>query len=416
MSDKLEWRNRHALLFQYRTVQDAVRLGQYKLSSAVEPFLTMDPMACEDFATALMAADRHKEVCEFLAYAMQRRPAVWWGYRALLTLREEMIANPPTMRDIADIGKPKPLAIPEWARMPDLEAQAAAAEAAGEKNAAEMMKDVTALVEDLRASLPEKDVFLWDSCMKTVDDAFKAEHGLTMMELLRKAAEQAAGPDFTVSDASPIFQEVAKLKAQIEQSRQQTIATVKAVVPPVDIKLKTKQGAEAAQAVYRWIVAPDAVNTKLAFDAGNACPDLPVGLLALTAAWSFGDMAPTGDIKVPTPPGLSANGLSNVLLKAALAKGGTRKLLERFKLYAEIGINVVRGADLWGESVEKEEPPHASLLDPSAVPPSAEALVGSPSSAPLDVPVPPKLPTAASRSSYVKWNPRSPGGRSPAAT
>ena len=44
--------------------------------------------------------------------------------------------------------------------------------------------------------------------------------------------------------------------------------------------------------------------------------------------------------------------------RAALAKGGTRKFDERYQLYAEIGLDVLRGKDLWPDAVAGPQAPH----------------------------------------------------------
>ena len=363
MSDNLEWRNRHGVLYRHQTVQDAVEKEKYKLTSDLEPFVTMNPMRSEDFVTALMAAGRHKEVCEFLPYALHRRVAVWWAYSSLVTLLEELDANPPVERDIADIGKPKPMTVPDWAKMPDLEKMKAESQAEIAPKLKEVERQAQALVDDVRAMLPQEYVKLWDDCMAGVDKAFKEKHGVSMLELVRRAAEKDAKSEIVFDKNSPIYKEVDAMKAQIEQMRQETVAHIKSVLPKVDLKRMKKLRDDAMQAVYRWVVSPDEVNTKLAFEIGNECTDQPAGLLALAASWSFGDMNPEGKTTVPTPDGLAANGVSQVLLKAALAKGGTRKTPERFQLYAELGVEVSQGKHNWADTVEEGRAPHVQPFE-----------------------------------------------------
>ena len=363
MSDNLEWRNRHGVLYRHQTVQEAVEKEKYKLTSDLEPFVTMNPMRSEDYVTALMAAGRHKEVCEFLPYALHRRVAVWWAYSSLVTLLEEQDANPPVERDIADIGKPKPMTVPDWAKMPDLEKMKAESQAEIAPKLKEVERQAQALVDDVRALLPQEYVKLWDDCMAGVDKAFKEKHGVSMLELVRRAAEKDAKSEIVFDKNSPIYKEVDAMKAQIEQMRQETVAHIKSVLPKVDVKLQKKLRDDAMQATYRWVVSPDEVNTKLAFDIGNECTDQPAGLLALAASWSFGDMNPEGKTTVPTPDGLAANGVSQVLLKAALAKGGTRKTPERFRLYAELGVEVSQGKHNWADTVEEGRAPHVQPFE-----------------------------------------------------
>jgi hypothetical protein len=80
-----------------------------------------------------------------------------------------------------------------------------------------------------------------------------------------------------------------------------------------------------------------------------------------------------GEQIVPTPPGLAANGLSQVLLFCALHKGGTRKLKERYEEYFRLGVDVLTGKDNWEESLAQGKMPHdeipqAAETDMSAAP------------------------------------------------
>ena len=356
MSDNLEWMNKHGVLFRHQTVQEAVEKEKYKLTSDLEPFVTMNPMRSEDYVTALMAAGRHKEVCEFLPYALHRRAAVWWAYSSLVTLTEELNANPPVERDIADIGKTKSFDIPEWAKMPELPDETKPREEL-EKEFAKVRASLDQYTKLVRDAAPPKVLQIWDRSIAAVERKFKDEHGMSMMDLLKMAVEKDT-THLKADPNSPIFAEVAAMKAQIETMRQETVAHIKSVLPKVDLKRVKKLRDDAMQSVYRWVVSPDEVNTKLAFDIGNECTDQPAGLLALAASWSFGDMNPEGKVTVPTPAGLAANGVSQVLLKAALAKGGTRKTPERFQLYAELGVKVSQGKHNWAESVEGKDAPH----------------------------------------------------------
>ena len=372
MSDNLEWMNKHGVLFRHLTVQETVAKEKYKLTPELEPFVVMNPMSSEDYVAALMGNGRYRDVCDYLAYSLHRRAAVWWGYRALVTLMEELEANPAVERDIADIGKPKPFDIPDWCKDPNAAAKEAA-EAAKQK---EVLAKFQAEAESLKAaiakaekSVPPDVLKLRDAVWNRVDADFKKAHGVSIMELVRKAARKANAPLFTINPNSPIFKMEKDLRAQIEAMRQETVAHIKKVVPPVNVAHRKKLNDNAMRAVWRWVVSPDEVNSKLAFDTGNECADQPAGLLSMTAFWSFGDMAPEGKTTVPTPAGLAANGVSQVLLKAALAKGGTRKFDDRYALYAGIGLDVLRGKDLWPDAVAEPQAPHEQpfeSLDPKS--------------------------------------------------
>jgi hypothetical protein len=134
--------------------------------------------------------------------------------------------------------------------------------------------------------------------------------------------------------------------------------TIKSVIPPKVPAHQKKLRENALDAVYRWVTAPDAENSQKCLDVGNECPDTPAGLLSLSAFWAYGDLMPMGEQPVPTPPGLAANGLCQVLLFCAVHKGGTRKLKERYQEYFRIGLEVITGADNWEGSLARGKAPH----------------------------------------------------------
>jgi len=289
----------------------------------------------------------------------------------MLTLQEELLANPAKPRDIADIAAPKPLNVPDWAKTPpptpEEAAEIAAEKAEDEMELAKLENMPNEIMATLRQVMPPKVMKMWDYMYETIDGEFKKKHGLSMMELTRMAGEKEAEPLFTIDPNSPIDVESKKLKAQLEAQRQQTIALLKSVLPPKVPEHQKKLTDDAMQAVYRWVSAPDEANTQAAFNIGNECPDLPAGLLAMVAFWSFGDLAPEGKMIVPTPPGLASNGLCSALLLAGLAKGGTRKYQERCKLYLDLGLKVAWGEDNWADSLTEKEPPHENIT-PAAKP------------------------------------------------
>jgi hypothetical protein len=128
----------------------------------------------------------------------------------------------------------------------------------------------------------------------------------------------------------------------------------------------------AMAAVYRWVAAPDAENSQRCLDIGNECPDTPAGLLSLSAFWAYGNLMPMGEQIVATPPGLAANGLSQLMLICALHKGGTRKLKERYEEYFRLGIDVLTGKDNWEEFLVLGKMPHEEIPLDAGVP-SADA-------------------------------------------
>jgi hypothetical protein len=158
--------------------------------------------------------------------------------------------------------------------------------------------------------------------------------------------------------------EADKLKAQLQAVRAETVDTIKAVIPPKVPEHEKKIRDNALDAVYRWVVSPDAENSQKCLDIGNECPDTPAGLLSLSSFWAFGNLMPQGEQIIPTPAGLAANGLVQTLLMCALHKGGTRKVKERYEEYFNLGVAVISGADNWETSLAGGNAPHREKQAP----------------------------------------------------
>ena len=137
-----------------------------------------------------------------------------------------------------------------------------------------------------------------------------------------------------------------------------TLDTIHAVIPPKVPEHEAKVRDNAMQAIYRWVVSPDETNAKKALEVGNECSDTPAGLLSYCAFWAGGNLMPEGEQVVPTPAGLAANGICQVLLMCALHKGGTRKLKERYEHYFNLGVEVMTGKNNWEKSVVTGDAPH----------------------------------------------------------
>jgi hypothetical protein len=160
-------------------------------------------------------------------------------------------------------------------------------------------------------------------------------------------------------------------------------------VPAHEKKVKDS----AMQAVYRWVVSPDAENSKACLDIGNTCPDKPAGMLCLSAFWAFGNLTPAGEQVIPTPAGLAANGISQTLLLASLAKGGTRKPKERYEQYFNIAVDVFTGKDTWANTVADKEAPHIKAEENFAQHAAEKPAVPAPEQSSE----PPKMPK------YTRW-------------
>ena len=351
MSDKLKWLNRHFVLLRHLLLSDAVERENYKIRPDLAELFVGETNA-ENMVWKFADLGRFKCACELLSYISHRRAAVWWGYNCILSLYDELGENPAADRDISEIGTSFEPTVPDFAKveppkMPDAEAEKALAK----------FHELGDALNELRPAADPEILQQVEEGIAYAFDLFKEKHGFTPMELLKMALDKEANPQ-PVDENSPIFKAAEQLETQLQTVRKETIDTIKSVIPPKVPAHEKQMSDNAMQAVYRWIVSPDEVNSQKCLNIGNECPDTPAGLLALTAFWAGGNLMPEGEQVVPTPAGLAANGLCQVLLMCALHKGGTRKLKERYEHYFDLGVSVMTGEDNWDENVRLGSAPH----------------------------------------------------------
>lgn len=351
MSDKLEWMNRHFVLLRHKTLNDVCKIEGYKIRPDLLSFFTNKTDA-EEIVWDFADARRWKCACELMAYLAHRRAAVWWAYLCILSLYEELAEVPAEERDIDGIAASFEPKIPDFAKVEP------------PKGNPVRLNEVMAMLEESKSVLNDMKKKVKPEIMAEVEEAiqyafdiFKEANGIDPMEALKKALEIESHPQ-PIDPNSPIFKASEQLEAQLQTVRKETLDTIHAVIPPKVPAHQKQQSDNAMQAVYRWIVSPDEVNSKKAMDVGNECPDTPAGLLALTAFWAGGNLTPDGKQVVPTPAGLAANGVCQVLLMCALHKGGTRKLKERYEHYFNLGVEVMTGQNNWEESLAESEASH----------------------------------------------------------
>ncbi len=366
VSNQLEWMNRHFVLLQYPSVKEAVEKALYPSSSEIEEVISNNTSS-EDYINSLEDKKDYKEGCCFLAYNLHHRAAVWWGYRCVLNLLRELKKAPHKPRELDDIGKPRPLNIPDWAKMPenvtepyDVEARLKEFRSYRDKAMAEHKARLETIDPDVRDAFNE--------ALEIVQEAVRKKHnGKDLFDLLSMSCEKAIrqhNHDYIVeTENSPLMQAKRELEANLEQMRKETIATVKASLPKVDLKVRARNRMSALDSVYNYIAGPDEQNANRCYQIGNKCPDTPEGLLALCAFWSFGDLMPLGESVVKTPSGLFGNGLNSLMLMMALTPGGEKKFKERFETYFHLGCEIGIGSSNWSNSLEKKNPPHVKAFD-----------------------------------------------------
>jgi len=395
MSDRLEWRNEHAVLLREPQWAGIAQRENYKIRADLRPLFEAHPDGA-DLLVALGERRLHREGCEFLARMMHRRAAVWWGYCCLLTLFAERAAvregtaptQPDELREMAEklsrqTGIKFPAAgmsenVDDFCKAPQVDYQAMLADyVPPPQDKSALMaaaQAVAAKADAIDALLPPSVLADFEASRASVIAGFEAAFGTTPAAAFdaANAAAQAGFVTYRVERAeSPHLKDVLALPDKLETMRQGTVAQIKGAFPekypttPEAAKLLKAEADrvsdEAVQAVWRWIVAPDERNTTLALAAGNAAGGLPEGMLAYTAAWSFGDLTPEGKQVIPVPPELPGTGLNSTFLMLALAEGGHRKMAERYELYFNLGLEVVYGKNLWPEAVMEDLSPHEQL-------------------------------------------------------
>lgn len=364
VSNQLDWMNKHLVLLQYKTVNETVENELFPATSDLLEIAEKYPES-EDFLHELENQKEYKDACSFLAYNLHHRAAVWWAYVCVLDLLKEQKKVPAKPRDIDDIGKPKPFNLPEWAKKPDdllppYDADKKLAEFKEFKD-----KAFAAHQERIKSIDPEVRKDCEEAIEIFMSEIRKQNGGKDLFDLFNSACEKIIknhNQDFIIDiENSPITKAKKELQDKIEASRKETIDTIKAALPKVDIKAQIKNKSSALDSVYSYIVSPDEDNANICLKIGNKGPDTPEGLLSLVAFWSFGDLAPKGSTVVKTPAGLLGNGLTSLMLMLALAPGGEKKLKERYETYFKLGYEVAAGRNNWSKSVEEGKAPHAEL-------------------------------------------------------
>ena len=394
MSDNLKWMNRHAVLLREPQWAGIAAKENYKIRADLRPLFDAHPDSL-GLLDAMAARGLDREGCEFIARMTHRRAAVWWGYCCLLTLIEERRQPPAKPREVAELEKlidgmlaQAGVKLPEFGssledidnfcKMPeiDIEKMIEIPPPPPQDNSAlaAASSAVKGKLEAIDRLIPAHVRKMFDASRAELEKRASAAIGMPPKAFYGAALARAKKEPLTYAidrANSPLVQNLLKARDLMETMRQGTIAQVKAAFPekfPATPEAKILLAADrkkrlddALQAVWRWIDSPDERNTALAMEAGKSAPGTPEGLLAFTAAWSFGDLSPEGKVTVPVPPELPGTGLNSTLLMMSLEKAGSRKMPDRFELYFKMGMDVVFGKNLWTEAVSENLSPHAKL-------------------------------------------------------
>ena len=412
MSDKLEWMNKHFVLLRHKELDDVCKIEGYKIRPDVQSFFDNKTDA-EEVVWNFANAERWKCACELMAYMAHRRAAVWWAYQCVQSLMEELKEVPAEDRDIDNIALSFEPIVPDFAKVepppPDPE-KVSEAEAA----LAQMQADY----QQMRAMVDPDALKFVEDAVEIAYKEYEKKYGIHPKKMIEIFTERLKEDPIQIDRNSPIFKAADEIKSKLMAVRKETLDTVHAVIPPKVPEHEAKVRDNALEAAYRWIVSPDEINAKKALDIGNECPDTPAGLLALCAFWAGGNLMPDSenDQVVPTPNGLAANGICQVLLMCALHKGGTRKLKERYEHYFGLGVEVMTGENNWEKDIVPEEEPHfesdeegLDALDDDDYE-DYQAIVSaahfkSPAPAPSDAPNPEPTKEDSKPVKYQRWKP-----------
>lgn len=362
MPDKLDWLNKHFVLLKHKTVQETADASRYKVPFEQRDLAKQNPLA-EDYIKALAQNGSYPEASEFLAYDIHKRALAWWAYCCVLSLQKELMLAPHEPRDISDIGVRKKPEIPDWAKMPEEPPE----DYTSDPEYIRLQHTIGKLKMDTEQLIQKLPPGIWEQHLairKRLFGEFKKVVGMDPEELLTYAKEQieviSAKQEESEAQA-PIYKMKEELEAKIEKIRQGTIARIKEALPkksPAELREQTEN---AMDAIYACITAPTEKNAADCLNAGNACQETPEGLAAFISFWCYGNLTPNLDNVVKTPPELAPAGMKGLLLKCALAPGGTRNFKERTRLYFDIGKEVAFGHNNWAEFMKNEEAPHRRL-------------------------------------------------------
>jgi hypothetical protein len=368
MADKLNWLNKHLVLVRYLTVEDAAAKEGYKLTPDVAELIE-GITGAEEAIFRFAGAGRFKSACELMAYVAHRRAGVWWGYRAVASLAEELRIKPPEPIDLnAPFPEPKR---PDFPKVEIPKPDPALLASVGARRA-----EIAAETGKLNAAADPAMRRYVEEGVAQAFNAFEETNGIHPLKLLKTLGERMRQDPYRLDPNAPLFKAVDALKAQLATQQTQIAAQLMAMHPegipgfikghPKVAEHRKKQQSAALDAVYRWVAVPNPENSQACLTIGNECASTPEGLLALCAFWAFGNLMPLGEQIVPTPPGLAANGLDKVFLVCALQKGGTRKQEERYELYFNLGVDVLSGKDNWEETLVDPKAPYETRSEGEA--------------------------------------------------
>ena len=165
-----------------------------------------------------------------------------------------------------------------------------------------------------------------------------------------KSEENAKAGEKTEIDAAAL------IKEKEEAQKAEKIKEVEANTAKLENNLRKR----AYEAAVAWVNEPTKPNTLNAEKYSKEAGEYPEGMLCLASYWSYGDFTISSDSQnkkeenpeqpetiIRVDPSLPPKGVYSTLLMSALHEGGTRKPVDRFVLYYEMGEKIACGKDNW---------------------------------------------------------------------
>ncbi len=218
-----------------------------------------------------------------------------------------------------------------------------------------------------------------DNIEKIFDEIIKIQEAAEQKQgknSSKNKAETVPAEDKAKSEEKPELDAAALIKEKEEAQKAEKIKESEEAVANLEKNLRKR----AYEAAIAWVNEPTKPNTINAEKYSREASEYPEGLLCLASFWSYGDFTINSDSQnkseenpeqpetiIRVDPSLPPKGIYSTLLMSALHEGGTRKPIERFVLYYNMGEKIACGKDNW--TSEKIEPKQEEL---AAVPEKQE--------------------------------------------
>lgn len=366
MTDKLDWLNKHIIMNKYNTIHEIQEFDGYKIpDSIIEDVKDIDNI--EQYVSKLMMNKEYNHLCEFLSYMLQKRVAVWWAYCCLNELMNEI--------DFEESEKES-----DKQDEDDVEIELNAFQKKIDELNEEISKNFEYLTDDhvnelnkirgeiqelIEKIVPQEVLTMINIEYERINLEIEKQTGYNPEKLLKESMEnyEKAVIEDIENKKKPTYLEetIDNISKKRNEKLDDVLKTLDATLSKENARLNKQRIKSAMDAVYAWIVSPDAVNSQNALLAGDAIPQEPAGMLAYSAYWSYGDLTPVSDTVVKTPIGLASRGINSSITLMLSYQGGKLKPEERMEQYINIGLEIAYGKNNWSDSLESNKAPHEDM-------------------------------------------------------